>query len=92
MELTSFVDFGDAHDATPLLLPVDNPLALANDKHICEFALIVIRPLLPNPLARVEESGLASAKGANAGKEGLADHGRNKALPISRYGTYEYLP
>jgi hypothetical protein len=28
VELTSIVDFRDAHDVTPLLLPVDNPLAL----------------------------------------------------------------
>ena len=92
MELTSIVDFGDAHDVTPLLLPVDNPLALANDKHIREFALIVVRPLLPNFLARVEESGLVWAKGADAGGEGLTDHGGNEASPISRYGTYKFLP
>ncbi len=32
--------------------------------------LIVVRPLLPNSLARVEESGLASAEGADAVGEG----------------------
>ena len=92
VELTSIVDFGDAHDVTPLLLPVANPLALANDKHIREFALIVVRPLLPNSLARVEEASLASTEGADAGGEGLADHGGNEASSISRYGTYEFLP
>ena len=55
------------------------------------FALIDVRPLLPNSLARVEESSLASAEGADAGGEGLADHGGNEALPISRYGTYKFL-
>ena len=54
--------------------------------------LIVVRPLLPNSLARVEESGLASTEGADAGGEGLADHGGNEASPISRYGTYKFLP
>ena len=34
VELTSIIDFGNAHNVTPLLPPVDNPLALANDKHI----------------------------------------------------------
>ena len=91
MELTSIINFGDAHVVTPLLLPVDNPLALADVKHIREFALIVVRPLLPNSLARVEESGLVSAEGADAGREGLADHGGNEASPISQYGTYEFL-
>ena len=49
--------------------------------------LIVLRPLLPNSLARVED-----AKGADASGEGLADHGGNEALPIFRYGTYKFLP
>jgi hypothetical protein len=92
VELTSIIDFGDAHDVTPLLLPVDNPLALANDKHIREFALIVVSSLLPNSLARMEELGIASAEGADAGGERLADHGGNEASPISRYGTYKFLP
>jgi hypothetical protein len=92
VELTSIVDFGDAHDVTPLLLPVNNPLALADDKHIREFALIVVGPLLPNSLTGVEELDLASAEGADAGGEGLADHGGNTASPISWYGTYKFLP
>ncbi len=75
MELSSIVDFGDAHDVTPLLPSVDSPLALANDKHSCQIALIVVWPLRPNSLARVEESGLGRAEGADAGGEGSTDHG-----------------
>jgi hypothetical protein len=83
VEHTSIIDFGNAHDVTPLLLPVDNPLALANDKHIRELTLIVVRPFHSNSLARVEELSLASAKGTNAGGEGLADHGGNVTIADS---------
>jgi hypothetical protein len=83
VELTSIIDFGNAHDVTPLLLPVDNPLPPADDKHIRELTLIVVRPFRSNSLARVEKLSLASAKGANAGGEGLANHGRNVTIADS---------
>jgi hypothetical protein len=47
VELSSIVDFGDAHDVAPLLLSVDHPLALVDNKHVSEFALIFVGPLLP---------------------------------------------
>ena len=75
VELGAIVDFGDAHDVAPLLLTVDDPLALADDKHLRQLALEVVGPLLPDSGARVEESGLASAEGADAGGEGSSDHG-----------------
>ncbi len=62
-------------EIAPLLLSVDHPLALADNKHVREFALIVIGPFLSNLYARVEESGLTSAKGADAGGEGSSHHG-----------------
>jgi hypothetical protein len=83
VELTSIIDFGNAHDVTPLLPPVDNPLALADDKHIRELMLIVVRPFRSNFLARVEESSLGSAEGADAGGEGLGDHGGNVTIADS---------
>ncbi len=75
MELSSIVNFGDTYDVAPLLLSVDNPLALANNKHIRQFALIVIGPSLPYFCTRVEESGLTSTEGADAGGEGSSHHG-----------------
>ncbi len=75
VELGSIVDFGDAHNVAPLLPSVDHPLALANNKHVRDFALIVVGPLLPDSGARVEESSLISADGADAGGEGSTHHG-----------------
>ena len=91
MELASIVDVGDAHDVTPLLPSVDNPLVLAYDKHICQLTRMVIRPLRPTFLDRVEESGLGGAEGTNAGGESMSDHCEFVASPIFRYGTYEIL-
>ena len=67
-------------------------LALANDKHIHQLTLMVVWPLHPNSLARVEESGLGGAEGTNAGGESMSDHCEFVASPIFRYGTYEFLP
>ena len=69
VELGSIVDFGDAHDVAPLLPSVDHPLALADNEHVREFALIVVGPLLPDSGARVEESGLSPRAPMPAGRE-----------------------
>ena len=90
MELGSIVNFGDAHDVAPLLPSVDGPLALADDKHLRQLALVVVGPFFSNLRARVEESGLTSAEGADAGGEGSSHHGCGRP-PISWYGTYEFL-
>ncbi len=91
VELASIVDVGDAHDVTPLLPSVDNPLALADDKHIRQLTLMVVRPLRPNSLARVEELGLGGAEGTDASGESMSDHCEFVASPIFRYGTYKFL-
>ena len=73
MELTAIVDHGDAHDITPLVLSVDDPLALADDEHVHQLALVVVRPFCPNFITRVEESCLGGAYGTNAGGERSRD-------------------
>ncbi len=92
VELTAIVDFGDAHDVTPLVLSVDNPLILANDKHMLQMPLIVLRPFCPYFITRVEESGLGGADSANACKERLPFHVKMRPSPNGWYGTYKFLP
>jgi hypothetical protein len=75
VELTAIVDLGDAHDITPLALSFDKPLALANDKHIHQLALVAIRPFCPNFITRVKKSCLGGAECADVGGESSCDHG-----------------
>ena len=70
VELTAIVDLGDVHDVTPLVLFVDSPLALTNDEHIVQFALIVLRPFRPSFITGVEESWLGVADSAKASIRG----------------------
>ena len=57
----AIIEIVDANKIAHLLLPVHAPLALSCHKDTGEMTLVIVRPLLPNARARVEESCHAGA-------------------------------
>ena len=86
-----FTNIVDAHEVAHLLFSCDAPHALPNHKDTCETTLVVVRPLCPNVLARVEETGHGGANGSDSAKERETRHGRNEPSPKTWYGIYVFL-
>ncbi len=57
----AIIEIIDANKIAHVLFPVHVPLALSCQKDTGEMALVIVRPLLPNVRARVEESCHARA-------------------------------
>ena len=55
VEYGAIIKIADAEQIAHLLFPVDLPRALSCHNDTGETAFVVIEPLLPNALARVEE-------------------------------------
>ena len=87
-----FTNIVDAHEVAHLLFSCDAPHALPHHKDTGETALVVVRPLRPNVLARVEETGHSGANSYDSAKEREPRHGGNVPSPKTWYGTYVFLP
>ena len=75
-----------------MLLLVHVLHALSCHKNTGEMARVIVGPLLPNALARVEESCQSGAQGSNFAGVGGSRHGGITALPKPWYGTDVFLP
>ena len=87
MEDGAIIEIVDVHKIAHLLLLLDLPHALSCHKDTGETVLVIVGPLLPSALSRVEESCHAGF----AGVGGLYHHGI-RASPNPWYGIYVFLP
>ena len=87
-----FINIVDAHEVAHLLFSCNAPHALPHHKDTGEMALVVVWPLRPNVLARVEETGHSGADGSDSAEEREPRHGGNEPSPKTWYGTYVFLP
>jgi hypothetical protein len=79
----AIVEVVDTNEITHLLLPLDSLCALSCHKDTDETALVNVGPLLPNALARVEESCHAGAYGSNSAGVGGLYHRPNDGIAKS---------